>query len=192
MKDLLSKHRAQGQLQLSQATRSTENASVHKLFIRYLQDISQSWSNGSTTVSYTPANAPGPFPTQRPPISQIMVEQTRLQQALAALAPYASTTIELCLDTPASLSSVTLSTGKIASPVTETISGKDYILIGPATKLRLDFFSLQHIVTSAPEHVTHWRLCIDRAAEAVQLIPLPYAVQDTALLWRHELRSHFL
>jgi hypothetical protein len=112
-----------------------------------------------------------------------------LEQEWESIQANPLTVIELSFDIADATSSLNLSTGQIEAAITISIIGTDCILAGPEARLRIDFVSLQQVVSGSSGNVHSWRFCVDNYADAVQFVPEPAVFADTTLVWRHELRN---
>jgi hypothetical protein len=171
------------------------NSSPCQLFITYQYHRRFLSTKAALTTPCTQAVMPGPFPVQRSPISRITVARNALQQALTVLEPHSPAVVELTLTVTNKIPSLTLSTGRIESPVTTTIPASDVVLNGPTIKLRLDFAAFHHILISTADSFAgttlfqSWQLTIDSYAETLHFTPSVESTQNASLIWKHELRS---
>lgn len=151
----------------------------------------------SINLPYTLTSIPGNYPILRSPTSHITVQSTFFKDAIKTLYEqwHAAnpqerevTAIELFFNTPGPNSALTLTIGHINAPLALSIPGKDSVISGPEVRLRLDIAALWQIVASASSKKAHsWHISTDRDFDIVHFDREPSILNDSALLWRHQL-----
>lgn len=156
-------------------------------------------ANNTITLPCMQASLPGGFPSLRPPISQVTLENSALTALLEKLTALVQTrheshereyaplsVVECNIDNPGKLSSITLSINSPEGTITDDLPANDCVLAGPPITFRFDYMALRQVLVGAEGKVDRWHIRIDRNADVAQFVPEPPILEGVGWGWWHQ------